>query len=245
MNSTYPDSARNRRRSESGLPPKLFFGIALIAVGVAFLLERDDIVEDAGQILDYWPALLILAGVGKLFYPGSSSGRWAGVLLTGLGAWLLAENLGLLDISFWDWWPVVLVAVGLRMIYVASQKRPQVAADSVSTVNAVAVLGGSSRSSNSPDFRGGDLIAFMGGCEIDLTQARIASSPAVIDALAFWGGVDIRVPRNWDVVVKGVPLLGGYEDKTRFEEDDSEIDEPHQQLVVKGFAIMGGVEVKN
>ena len=245
MNTELPGSARRRRKTEPGIPPKLFFGLALIAVGVAFLLERADIIQDAGQIIDYWPVLLILAGIGKLLYPGSESGRWTGALLITLGGWLLADNLGLIDVSFWDWWPLLLVAVGARMIYVAFQARPQVALDSASTVNAVAVLGGSTRNSNSADFRGGDLIAFMGGCEIDLTQAKIASSPAVIDALAFWGGVDIRVPRNWDVVVKGVPLLGGYEDKTRFEQDESQIDEPRQQLVVKGFVIMGGVEIKN
>ena len=55
-------------------------------------------------------------------------------------------------------------------------------------------MGGVNRTSNAPDFRGGDMMAFMGGCEIDLRQARIAAGPAVIDAFAFWGGVEIQVP---------------------------------------------------
>lgn len=237
---------RNRRRSETGIPPKLFFGLALIAVGVVFTLERSGIIEDAGEILSYWPALLVVAGLGKLMVPGSSSGRFSGGILVLIGSWLLAERLGLVHISFWDWWPLALVALGARMVWVAFQGPPPAAADSASTVNAVAVLGGSTRASSSPDFRGGDLIAFMGGCEVDLTQAQIVDSPAVIDALAFWGGVEIRVPETWDVTVKGIPLLGGYEDNTRQRaRDDDPSGEPRPQLVVKGFAIMGGVDVKN
>lgn len=239
---------RSRRRSESGIPPKLFFGLALIAVGVIFTLERSGIIEDAGEILSYWPVLLILAGLGKWVTPGSSSGRFSGGVLILIGSWLLAERLDWIDVSFWDWWPLALVLLGARMVWLAFTGPAPVAADSASTVNAVAVLGGSTRASSSPDFEGGDLIAFMGGCEIDLTRARITRSPAVIDAFAFWGGVEIRVPESWEVVVKGIPLLGGYEDSTRprkADDEDALMGEPRQQLVVKGFAIMGGVDVKN
>ncbi|MCP4562556.1 MAG: cell wall-active antibiotics response protein, partial [Bosea sp.] len=110
-----------------------------------------------------------------------------------------------------------------------------------------AILGGATRTSNSADFRGGDMVAFMGGCDINLRQARIAQSPAVIDAFAFWGGVEIKVPEQWSVSVRGVPLLGGYEDNTRppLAEDELAADEPRQELIIKGFAIMGGVEIKN
>jgi len=34
----------------------------------------------------------------------------------------------------------------------------------------------------------------MGGCEINLADAKITKE-ATIDVLAFWGGIDIRVPR--------------------------------------------------
>jgi len=40
------------------------------------------------------------------------------------------------------------------------------------------------------------------------------SGPAVLDVFAFWGGVEVRVPRDWTVVMKGTPILGGFTDKT-------------------------------
>ena len=82
-------------------------------------------------------------------------------------------------------------------------------------------------------------MAVMGGCEIDLDSVRSASGDATIDVLAFWGGIDIRVPRGWTVVNRVAPILGGFEDKTGGAGPDG------PRLVVRGAAIMGGVEVKN
>ncbi len=87
------------------------------------------------------------------------------------------------------------------------------------------------------------MVAFMGGCEVDLRNARIQNGPAVIDAFAFWGGVEIRVPEEWVVTVEGIALLGAYEDSTRTLAEEGDM--LRQELVVKGLAIMGGVEIKN
>ena len=32
---------------------------------------------------------------------------------------------------------------------------------------------------------------------------------------AFWGGIEIKVPEDWTVVTRVMPLMGGVEDKTR------------------------------
>ena len=108
-----------------------------------------------------------------------------------------------------------------------------------SSVHAFAMLGGLERKSATPDFRGGDMTAIMGGCKVDLRQAGIASGRAVVDVVAIWGGVEIRVPADWTVVVEGTPILGAIEDKTVRPSGGAKI------LVVRGVAIMGGVEIGN
>lgn len=230
--------------------PRLLLGLALIFFGAVFMLERLGYIEDAEDLIDFWPSILVLVGLGKLFWPGSISGRITGFLLAFVGVWLITYHLYLNEqIDWnpgnpWDFWPLILVLVGLRILGQGIFGRRPAPDDGSSTVNGMAVLGGSRRTSHSEDFRGGDLVAFMGGCEVDLRQARIASPPAVIDAFAMWGGIEIRVPRDWRVVTQGVPFLGGYEDKT-LGGDDEPTSGPRQELVVKGFAIMGGVEIKN
>jgi predicted membrane protein len=80
----------------------------------------------------------------------------------------------------------------------------------------------------------------MGGCEIDLRQASIQGEEAVISTFAMWGGIKIKVPPTWNVIVQGIPFLGGFDDKSAKPADHSA-----KRLIVKGTAIMGGVEVTN
>ena len=83
-------------------------------------------------------------------------------------------------------------------------------------------------------------MAIMGGCEIDLRQAAIAADEASIDTFAMWGGIKIKVPQTWNVILQGFPFLGGFDDKTVKPSDPSA-----KRLVIRGTAIMGGVEITN
>ncbi len=104
-------------------------------------------------------------------------------------------------------------------------------------------MGGVARRSNSQAFEGADLTVVMGGCEIDLRQASIApGTEAIIDVFAFWGGIDIKVPADWTVVTRAMPLMGGVEDKTHTPQPPPPVE---KRLVISGIVVMGGVVVKN
>jgi hypothetical protein len=79
----------------------------------------------------------------------------------------------------------------------------------------------------------------MGGVHLDLRRASLRGR-AVLDTFAMWGGVELVVPEGWAVELQGTPILGGFEDKTRPPLDDNA-----PRLVVRGVAVMGGVEIKN
>lgn len=244
-----------RYRHRNLVAPRLVLGLALIFFGVIYTLDRLDLVN-ADDIARFWPVFLVVAGIAKLFWPGGAGGRFTGVLLILVGSWLLAWEVGYVDYSPWDYWPVILVLIGLR--FLAQGLRGTAAGgaaaggtadggdDEAATVHGLAVLGGSRCTSRSRNFRSADLAAFMGGCVLDLREARIAEPPAVVDAFAMWGGIEVIVPRDWHVTIEGVPLLAGFEDNTRGDGDEAAAPgEPRQELIVKGLAIMGGVEVKN
>jgi hypothetical protein len=57
--------------------------------------------------------------------------------------------------------------------------------------------------------------------------------------VAFWGGIGIRVPRGWRVVLDATTIMGGLLDMTEPAPDTA------PQLVVRGSIIMGGVEVRH
>lgn len=110
--------------------------------------------------------------------------------------------------------------------------------DEDSIIEVSAILGGFVRRVSSQRFRGGDINVIMAGCEIDLRQASI-DGEAVLNVFALCGGITIKVPPDWSVILQGTPILGGFEEKT--------IVPPHQhkRLYVSGYAIMGGLEIRN
>ena len=232
------------------ISPRLIVGISIVLIGVAFLIEEFAGI-DADTFLAYWPVALMAVGVIGLVQGGSRIGSSLAVII---GAWALAYNLGYINIEIWQFWPLAIVAIGLTLIRRAVGGDPTpvaaraaggtmqggaVAADPLERVNAFAIMGGVSRKSNSASFRGGELTAIMGGCELDLREAQLAEGEVILDVFALWGGVEIRVPDTWGIVGKVQPIMGAFEDNTRTPRD-SKI-----RLTVRGAAIMGGVEVKN
>ena len=225
--------------------PQVVLGLIIIAIGVLFTLDNLGVLY-AHDYFRYWPALLILYGIVKMIQPQGRPGRFFGLVVTFIGAALLLDRLYILSFSLWDFWPLLIVAIGLSMIWRASaggarRSREWVTtSDSDSIINGTAILSGFRRTSSSQNFQGGDLTAIMGGCEVDLRQASMKEGEAVIDVFALWGGIDLKVPLDWSVVVMGSPLMGGFDDKTaRVGGDGSKV------LVVTGAAVMGGVEIKN
>ena len=208
-------------------------GLVWLVVGTVILLVNLDVVSH--RVWHYWPVLLVLVGISIVWRaigaPGGHGGQrpWVGGGVTGGAASQASVSAASTGPSS--------AATGDSE---ARPSRVDRSADTASTVSAFAVLGGVKRRCVSQDFRGGDLNAIMGGCELDLTQASIASGEAVIDTFAMWGGVDVRVPEDWTVVVEGVPILGAFVDKTVHASASS-----RKVLVIRGAAIMGGVEVKN
>jgi hypothetical protein len=221
--------------------PQVFFGVLVIAAGVLFTLDNLGVV-DAEQYLQYWPAALVAVGLVKLWQVREGQGWIGGFVLVLLGGWMLLERLVDIRISLHDLWPLFFVVLGGYMVWRGlggAPRRPS--ADARARFSALAIMSGVVRRTNTPRFEGADLTAIMGGCEIDLRQASIApGTEAVIDVFAFWGGIDIKVPDDWLVVNRAMPLMGGVEDKTQ-----SPLAATAKTLVIRGVVIMGGVSIKN
>jgi hypothetical protein len=214
--------------------PRLVIGLAIMLAG--FLLAIDSLgFVDAGRIFQYWPVVLVAVGVAKLL--GDADQRSGAFVWIVAGAALLALTLGFL--SFPRVAAIVLFLAGARIAWKALA--PQAAAppsDGRSSSDIVAILGGSKRGV-SGDFKGGQAFCFMGGCEVDLRRASMARDEVAFDVFVMWGGAEIKVPEDWEVVTRGVPILGGFVDNTRH------VAGAQKRLVITGMAIMGGVEVKN
>jgi predicted membrane protein len=228
--------------------PQLIFALLIIIAGVLFTLDNLDILE-LRPFFRFWPLALMAFGAAKFFEANRPSSQVAGVVFFGAGSLFLLRNLNVLHFQIGALWPLILVVIGGSMLHKAMTRANTAIADTDSTVTALALLGGVERTVNTQDFRGGDLTAVMGGCEIDLRPAAMLADQAVLNVFAFWGGIEIRVPEEWLIVVHGLPILGGFGDSTRLRKMTDTgrpgVDVPAKRLVIKGLVVMGGVEIKN
>lgn len=219
---------------------RLIFGLVIFALGALWTLDNLGIV-DSGPIVRWWPSLLILFGAGKL--TGAIPPRQVvmGVVLSAVGFMVLGNELDWFSFHFWQLWPLLLIAAGTSLV-VRSMRGPAAAdgTDPSAEVHTFAMMAGIHQKFDTSDFRGGDVSALMGGAEIDLRSARATQPQVVIDVFAWWGGIDIFVPRDWRVASEVVPIMGGVDDQTRPAEGDI-----RTTLVLRGAAIMGGIEIKN
>ena len=223
------------------LGARLILGVTVVSIGVLFTLDRLG-VADVARYVRFWPLALVAIGALKLLAPDGAAVRLFGAALVLFGGALFLDALHLLRFDAGVIFPLFLLFLGGAIVWQAmgGRARPAPGDAAVGTVSGFAVLGSVKRRSTSSAFRGGDVSAILGGCEVDLRQAALAPEGAEIDAFAFWGGVEIKVPTDWQVEVRGTPVLGGFEDVTR-----SGATPGDRRLVVKGLAIMGGVEVRN
>lgn len=225
---------------------RLAVGLAVTALGVAFTLDNLHIV-DVSRFWDllatYWPLVLVAVGISYISRAQTWAGYLGGLVWMLAGAWLLGESLGFIDVSLWALWPLALVAFGgwiLMNGLIPGRPGTNTAGAATDTVGAVAVMSGVTRRSVSQDFRGGDVVAFMGGASIDLRGAQIASGEARLEVFAMWGGIDVFVPEGWLVDNRAFPLMGGVDDHT---ERPTTGDAP--RLVIRGFILMGGMDIKH
>jgi predicted membrane protein len=227
-----------RERTRSGA--SVVVGLAVMALGALFFLGELGVLEGRSA-LRFWPLVFVLIGLQKLLQPDARRSNAAGWIWIGVGVWILLGNLHIVHVSFGQLWAVVLIVAGWRLLWGGFHPQRGVVSstDSDSTVNGVAIMGGFGRSITSTDFKGGSVTTIMGGCKIDLTQARIASGEAVLDVFVIWGGIDLRVPDDWTVVSRALPIMGGIDDKTQPPAAST------QRLVLTGMILMGGVDIKS
>ncbi len=222
---------------------KLVFGLLLVFLGVIFTLDNLGLIR-SGEILRFWPFAFIAIAIVLLWQDGWALRQPGPIIFFVLGTVFALKNFTALRLSGRVVFPIFLVLLGLWIVVRQLQRfgaAARAGSGDEETLNNFVLFGGLNRRVTSAHFRGGDIGAFCGGWEIDLSKAKLAGREARLDVFAWWGGGEIRVPEDWNVVVKVLPILGGTSDKTRHPAPGTEAG----TLVVTGTVVMGGTEIKN
>jgi hypothetical protein len=157
-----------------------------------------------------------------------------------MGLALLARSLDFVP----DWvqtvfWPLVLVVVGLWVMFGSGLGTATV--QRADRVNSLVAFFGREIVNESQQFGGGSIFTVFGGTDIDLRRARPVPEGAAMDVVVAFGGVDIAVPEGWRVEVKGIPLFGGWSNKTG--RDRAATDAP--LLSIEALVAFGGLDIRH
>ncbi|MDE2430780.1 MAG: hypothetical protein KGM99_18835 [Burkholderiales bacterium] len=220
---------------------RILVGAILLIFGFMALIDNLDIFNTR-VFFHFWPMLFILIGALKISKSNTAGGYVIGGCFIIFGALQTLQYMGFIHFRMHDWWPVFLIAAGLIVILKDKVRTTTVwGADGnqqESLCNNIAIMSSNKVQNAAQDFRGGEITAIMGTVEMDLRNASILTD-ATMEVFAMWGGIVLKVPNDWTVIAQGLPILGGFEDKTV---------PPmmkNKRLIIKGYAVMGGVEIIN
>jgi predicted membrane protein len=214
---------------------RIITGLFVIALGVGALLDALNILNFWEQFGRWWPLLLI--GGGILLFINDFRQYIAAVALVIVGAILQLNTLDIVQINVWSViWPVLIIAAGLSIIVNRTGKTAKnVRIQDLDGVSAI--FAGNESINKSKDYKGGRATAVFGGVSIDLRDAVIKGE-ATLEVFALFGGIELKVPREWQVKHSVFPILGGVESKAQGDGEKA------PTLYITGTVALGGVEVR-
>lgn len=253
---------RRERRAGRRNNGNIIAGFVLLIVGGAMLMRQ--LHYEMPPWLFKWPMIVITAGV---FIGAINRFRDFGwLIICAVGFYFLADDIWP-GFDAGDFiWPSVIILLGLILVFKprwrghnkwvwkvnASDTEDEDIDEFTETFNknkkahkedvldVAAVFGVVKKSLYSKSFKGGEIVSVFGGVEIDLSQADFEGKIA-IESVQVFGGATLIIPSTWEVRSEAVAVFGGIEDKRKHVVKT----EPERILVLQGFAMFGGIEIKS
>ncbi len=224
---------------------RIFWGLLLIVIGALFLFDQMGRLDFGYLISRYWPVIFIVIGISILI-SNNFRNAGAGIFFIIFGAFFLLMRMRIFDRNLWHYfWPLLVIGIGLwilikpiRSSIKSKSEDPELVADEL---NISTVFSGIKRRIEAPNFKGGKAEVIFGSAEIDMTDAGLEGGKATLFLSAVFGSIELRVPKEWEVVVDGSPILGSIEDKKRSVVKEAKTG----TLQVKASATFGSIEIKD
>ncbi len=243
-------------------------GMILVIIGMLLIIENLRFVPD---FIPYWiwSWQFLLIGIG-IFSLLTSENTGPGLTLIAIGTiFLLSDILP----EMWPWvfdlftnpsslfWYLLIIIIGISLIIRGMRRAPQDIADddrsshrkkwntkrSVESdqdyIDELTIFGGTEKIITTDNFKGGKVTTMLGGTDINLLQSELAAGVNVVDVFSMFGGFTLIVPPHWQVKIDVMALFGGVSDKRIIPPDT--VRDNTRQLVIRGFVIFGGGDIKS
>lgn len=258
------DDKQGRNREEGKNP---WIGVLFLLIGGVFMLRYLGL--GIPSWVYSWKIILIAIGLFIGLKDGFRGPTW--IILVGIGSFFLLDDVFPdMDLNRLIL-PIIFIGIGLSIVFRSKRStnldqqsietglsnREYTSSDSLqasanegiftrdsgtdNVLNIVSIFANIRKRILTKNFRGGEIVCIFGGAEINLSNADI-QQPVYIETVNVFGGTKLFVPNNWEIKSEVVAIFGGVEDKRRF---PSITVVPDRTLILKGFCMFGGLEIKS
>lgn len=216
------------------------WGIFFIALGIIIGLNVMGITHINIFFDGWWTLFIIVPCFIGLFKEQEKLGNLIGLTI---GVVLLAAAQGVVSMGLILKLiiPIIFVAIGVSIIFkgvITSSITEKIKSVNKNDLESYCATFSEQRISMAGvDFKGANLDAIFGSVKLDLNGANL-SEDRVINATAIFGGIEIKVPQNYNVKVKSNSIFGGVSNKTNHKNENA------PTVYINGSGIFGGVEIK-
>lgn len=214
------------------------FGICLVILGIIFLLKSFKILEFT--FTGWWTLFIIIPSLIGLINQQDKTGNIITLLI---GIFLLLASRGVIT---WEVFkklilPSILVILGVSLIL--KDLIPTGFNQKIKTIkekdnnNYLALFGGQTLNFREKEFLGANFQAIFGGIDCNLTNSLIKDE-IVINTYSIFGGIDLIIPDDIQVIIKSTSIFGGVEDLRKNKKAGQ------KTIYIKAVSIFGGVDIK-
>ena len=220
---------------------RILWGIVLVLLGIIWGLNATGVTNIDIFFDGWWTLFIIVPSAISFFEKGNNKISSLIFLIIGVLLLLAAQGLFEFEILWEILLPVIVVLIGLFLIFGNkvdfNVKEKTKCLDSKDTENIFVAFGEQNVNKAGENFEKANLNAIFGSVKLDLREAKLEKE-TVIGAWAIFGGIEILVPKDCIVKVKGTPIFGGISNERKNKEDAK------KTIYIEGYAVFGGIEIK-
>ncbi len=210
------------------------WGIVLIILGIIFGLNALNLTNIDIFFDGWWTFFIIIPSFINMFNNKERTGSFIGLII-GILLLLSCQDFLSMEIVLKLIFPIILIGLGLKFFFKETFKRVNIP-DKINEKEYCATFSGQTLNFADEKFDGCNLTAVFGGIKCDLRNA-IIKNDTVINISSIFGGVNLKVPKDYKLVIKENCLFGGVERKYK------ENKEAKKVIYLNISCLFGGVEI--
>lgn len=225
-----------KRKSPVKTTINILLGLVLILGGVLYGLKLFDIVSFNISLDGWWTLFIIIPCINGLITDREKIGSFLGLTI-GILLLLAARDVFSYRVVFELTIPIVIVALGIKLILHSLKDTKKEDQDSEHSTNAI--FSGAEVEYNKKIHTETKISAVFGEAKCNMKTAEISNGSCIETVCAF-GGIELTIPENVRIENRLFCLFGGINDKR----DKDRLTAGDVTVIIEGVCIFGGIEIK-